>query len=124
MPVVVPTLKTAAPPRPVMVDAAWVPVWLALASKVASELFEVAAVAIPSSFVLSVADIEPAALVEAAEIEIAGEVPPELTIGAVPVTSVMPPPPPPPPPVTVVVEADVIRPAASIVRTGTKDDDP
>jgi hypothetical protein len=40
----------------------------------------------PSNFVLSAEDIEPAADVVAAEIEIAGDVPPDETIGAVPVT--------------------------------------
>ena len=40
----------------------------------------------PSNLLLSAADIEPAALVVAAVILIAGEVPPLLTIGAVPLT--------------------------------------
>ena len=64
------------------------PVWLALFSRVASALLAVAAVAIPSSFVLSALDIEPATLVVAAEIEMAGVAPPDETIGAVPVTLV------------------------------------
>ena len=50
----------------------------------------VAPVAIPSNFVLSAADIEPAALVVAALILIAGVAPPVDTIGSVPVTLVTP----------------------------------
>ena len=56
------------------------------------------------------ADIEPAADCVAAEILIAGVLPPEETIGAVPVTPVTDPPPPPEP-----LAADVILPCASTV---------
>ena len=94
-------------PSPVMVPAACVPVWLALASNVASELFAVALVAMPSSLLLSVADIEPAAPVVAALIEMAGVAPPLLTIGAVPVTLVTG---------AVPLLAAVNRPAASTVK--------
>ena len=69
-----------------------------------------ALLSIPSNFVLSLADIEPAADVVAAEMLIAGVLPPEETIGAVPVTPVTDPPPPPEP-----LEADVILPCASTV---------
>lgn len=50
--------------------------------------FTSAPVAMPSSLVLSAELIEPAALIVAAEIEIAGAAPPLETIGAVPVTAV------------------------------------
>ena len=55
-------------------------------------------VVLVANWVLSAADIEPAALVVAAVILIAGVLPPEETIGAVPVTAVSVPPPPPLPP--------------------------
>jgi len=63
--------------------------------------------------VLSAALIEPAALVVAAEIDIAGVLPPVDEIGVVPVTEVTPPPPPPPPPDP--FAAAVILPCASTV---------
>jgi hypothetical protein len=48
----------------------------------------VAPLAIESSLLLSAPDIEPAAVVVAALIEMAGVTPPLLAIGAVPVTAV------------------------------------
>ena len=51
-------------------------------------MLAVAPAAIPSNFVLSAALIDPAVDVVAALIDIAGAVPPLLTIGAVPVTPV------------------------------------
>jgi hypothetical protein len=54
---------------------------------------------VPAAFSAAVSNCtEPHAAVVAAVIEIAGEVPPLETIGAVPVTPVTPPPPPPPVP--------------------------
>ena len=53
----------------------------------------VAPLAMPASFVKSALLIEPAALPEAGVIEIAGDPPPDETIGAVPVTVDTPPPP-------------------------------
>ena len=50
--------------------------------------FTSAPVAMPSNFVLSAEDIEPAALTVDAVMEIAGLAPPLETIGAVPVTAV------------------------------------
>jgi hypothetical protein len=78
-----------------------------VATLVTVPVFAVAPVATPSSFVLSAEDMLPAASVVAALIEIAGVVPPELTMGAVPVTDVTPPPEP--------VDAAVKRPCASTV---------
>ena len=57
-------------------------------AEVTVPVFAVAPVAIPSNFVLSAELILPAALVVAALIEIAGAVPPDETIGAVPLTAV------------------------------------
>ena len=45
---------------PVMVDAACVPVWFALANNIASELLTVAPEAMPANFVKSAEDILPA----------------------------------------------------------------
>jgi hypothetical protein len=80
--------------------------------------FAVAPVAIPSSLVLSAALIEPAAEVVAADIEIAGAVPPLETIGAVPVTPVTVPAfavAPVAIPSSLVLSAALIEPAAEVV---------
>ena len=59
-------LASSAVCRPVTVEIACSPVWLARARKFASVSLAVAPVAIPFNFVLSAADIEPGAEVEAA----------------------------------------------------------
>jgi hypothetical protein len=75
--------------RPVIVPAACVPVWLARARSVASEEFAVAPDATPSTFALSLEDMEPAAEVVAAAMLTTGVVVPVATeMGAVPETFV------------------------------------
>ena len=96
----------AAVKAPVTVEPAWVPVWFARANNVASAELAVAPDATPSSLVLSLLDIEPAALVVAALMLIAGVAPPLLLIGAVPLTLVTG---------AVPLLAAVSRPAASTV---------
>jgi hypothetical protein len=77
-----------------IVLAICVPVCVVLSLSCASVALAVAPVATPASLVKSVRLIEPAAEPDAGVIEIAGAVPPDETIGAVPVTDKTLPPPP------------------------------
>jgi hypothetical protein len=87
-------MPDSVPPRVSEPDAVTVPVRVmpltvpVPPTEVTVPVLAVAPVATPSNFVLSAALILPAALVVASLMDMAGAVPPELTIGAVPVTPV------------------------------------
>ena len=86
--VIAPSVKVIAGVVVLVATVPLIPLAVVIDADVTVPVFAVAPEAIPSNLSLSAELIEPAVLVVAAEIEIAGAVPPDETIGAVPVTPV------------------------------------